>query len=163
MKTVYISHSVGEEQQSDITKIARQIRERGFEITSGVTPTNAAFFIEKSDLFLGLATANGQENERVINEWKIAEKNQIPTLFLAENDIIIPDILRENSSFAYFDPNDKQSSLKLIKKRISESEKSKNGAVVDFFKKYWLWIILGPVLLIAATLFITSSKKTVAS
>lgn len=89
----FVSYSVNAKDELVIVLLASKLRDKKLYITSGnlfysdhrldfITQSR----IKEANLFLGVITANGQQNANVIQEWKFAIQNRIPNLLLVENN-----------------------------------------------------------------------------
>ncbi len=152
----YLSYSVGESQKNVIMTSATKLRAEGYTPISGILNDAYENDIRISDLFLGIATLEGNTNDKTFKEWQIAQSKQVPKILLAEKGVILPDELSKEDVFIY-DPSRPEDVQKALEKRIQSSQNNKSVSG-GFWKKYWAWIVGGTVVVSAVLLLILYYK-----
>ena len=120
----YISYSVGEEEMPVITRLSWGLRDEGYIPVSG-TLSSPEIEMRNASLFIGVVTAIGSRQERVLGEWELARQKQIPYLMLIEQDCWHISQLKLEDNVIIFDRNDPDKATKIITKRITASKKEK--------------------------------------
>lgn len=89
---VFLSYSIHNTDSYLITLLADILRNKGYKIVhssdfkaplSKLTQSN----IEKSDLFIGFITSNGEDLQRVNSEWRKATASHLPILLIVEDKV----------------------------------------------------------------------------
>jgi len=141
----FLSYSLNDRDQYILTLLSSELKKRGFIINqsndfnlemSSLTKVN----INKSQLFIGLITGEGQEKERVQREWRLANIANISSILIIENTVpISPDFKFPYILFDRFNPqlaiNELNRKTNAIK---TNSEQNSNG---------WAWLLGGAAVL----------------
>lgn len=102
----FISYSINDSEQFVITLLSEKLRARGFSLTSKFTKDTSnidaftAMEMKESSLFIGIITAFGSNNQKVISEHHFAVSKHIPALLLVEDNVqLAPDFVNYNVIF----------------------------------------------------------------
>ena len=152
----FISYSINDTDQYLLTLLSSELYKKGVTITqsndfhldmSSLTKVN----INKSNLFIGIITGFGQEKDRVLKEWQLANVSNVPSILLIENTVqIAPNF---NSPYIIFDRNNPQNAINQLNKKITELKKEieKNPNALPW--------ILGGAALLAIFGLLSSNEK----
>ena len=129
----FISYSLNDSEQFLLTLLSEKLRERGFSLTSNFTkdtPNIDAFTamkVKESSLFIGIITAFGLNNQKVISEHHFAVSKNVPALLLVEDNVQLPpDFVSYNVIFF-----NRKNPHKAIAKINKEIHKVGNQSVVS--------------------------------
>ncbi len=92
----FISYSINDSEQFVLTLLSEKLRERGFSLTSNFKKGSSnidaftAMKVKESSLFIGIITAYGLNNQKVISEHHFAVSKNIPALLLVEDNVQLP-------------------------------------------------------------------------
>lgn len=126
----FISYSLNDAEQYVLTVLARRLQEQGFVVSSSYNLFASALSnevsnqINKSSLFIGLITATGNANNRVITEWQQALSKKIPSLLLVERTVPLKQSFQSNPNVVLFDRHNPEPSIALVRDRINQSRHS---------------------------------------
>ncbi len=127
----FISCSVSDKNEFLISLLAIRLSERNFfSSTSPNFNKNSLDFttmneINHSHLFIGIITDNGNQVDKVLEEWKYAVSKNIPNLLLIEDTIKIPANFKGN--YILFNRNKPHFAIEKINKQISNSSAATNS------------------------------------
>lgn len=144
MKT-FISYSINDTDQYLLTLLSSELYKKGVTITqsndfhldmSSLTKVN----INKSNLFIGIITGQGQERERVLKEWQLANVSNVPSILMIENTVPIDPTFK--SPYIIFDRNYPQNAISQLDRKMAELKKE-----IDKNPNALAWILGGAALL----------------
>ena len=122
----FISYSLNNSEEYIITILSRVLNTKGYIISSsyyshqhGVGSNQLQ--LTKSNLFIGIVTVKGNENERVIADWRQANKNKIPALLLVENRVKLSESLKRNANVLTFNRLNPELAINVIKNKITSA------------------------------------------
>ena len=141
----FLSYSLNDTDQYILTLLASELKKRGFGLNqsndfniemSSLTKVN----INKSQLFIGLITGDGQEKDRVQREWRLANTANISSILLIENTVpISPDF---KFPYILFDRDNPQLAINVLNNKTTSittsTEQNSNG---------WAWVLGGAAVL----------------
>lgn len=141
----FISYSINDTDQYLLTLLSSELYKKGVTITqsndfhldmSSLTKVN----INKSNLFIGIITGYGQEKDRVLKEWRLANVSNIPSILLIENTVPIDPNF--TNPYIIFDRNYPQNAINQLNQKITELKKE-----IDKNPNALPWILGGAALL----------------
>ncbi|MBV7269574.1 hypothetical protein [Winogradskyella luteola] len=141
----FISYSINDTDQYLLTLLSSELYKKGVTITqsndfhlemSSLTKVN----INKSNLFIGIITGQGQERDRVLKEWQLANVSNVPSILMIENTVPIDPNFK--SPYIIFDRNYPQNAINLLHQKITELKKE-----IDKNPNALAWILGGAALL----------------
>jgi hypothetical protein len=121
----HISYSINDAEQFVLTLLSRKLREKGFALTShfsgipssSTIETMAAMKISESNLFIGIITSAGLNQQKVIAEHNLAVSRNVPALLLVEENVQLPlDFL--NYNVVFFNRKNPKKAVEHINKNI---------------------------------------------
>jgi hypothetical protein len=126
----FISSSINEQEQSTVSLLGFKLRQDGFvpKVSaykkSDVIDNRVFHSIRKSDLFIGLVTCCGDDNRRVLTEWKHAVKHRVPAWLMIENVVDLSDDpnLMDNPHVVQFDRDDPSKAIQWIQEQINNTQ-----------------------------------------
>lgn len=142
----FLSYSLNSQDQYILTILASELKRKGFSVISGddFYESQASALtrsqINKSQLFIGIITGDGDDNKRVQREWKIASHAKVPRLFLIENTVRInPKFKPPHIVFDRYNP---QMAVDTLKRKINQKKNKSNQD-----SNTLLWVLGGAALL----------------
>ncbi len=110
----YISSSIADQEQSLVSLLGIKLKRDGFFTKAGshkegkVRDPRAFDDIKKANLFIGFITCCGNEDKRVLAEWKHAIQNNIPAWLMIENVVDLTEYpnLMQNPHVVQFNRKD---------------------------------------------------------
>ncbi len=123
---IYISNSLGKQEEHLISIVIIKLRNEGFVISSisELSPYSTPKLnlesqtaIASSDMLIGLVTKSGGNPARITKEWDFAIAKNIPYGLLVEEGVAVEEKYRENTF--YFTRNDLTRVEKIIEERRS--------------------------------------------
>jgi hypothetical protein len=138
---VLITHSIGEDEQFWITRLAWQLREQNITPISGYSLDLIA-----ANFVIGIATASGSTDVQFLEDYRIAQKKKIPFLLLIEKGCSIIDELTIDNNVVIFDRGNIELAIETAKNRFTIAEQNK-FAPLSSLKEYWAWLVGGIVLI----------------
>jgi hypothetical protein len=153
---VLITHSVGDDEQFWITRLAWQLREQNVTPISGYS-----LDLINVNFVIGIATASGSSDEQFLKDYKIAQKKKIPFLLLLEKECLISNQLNIDNNVVIFDRGNLELAIETAKNRFTIAEQNKLKPL-ESLKMYWGWLVGGPILLATINLIskITAPEKS---
>jgi hypothetical protein len=140
----YISYSLNDSEQYVLSILANILSEEGFLVSSGYnTVRQGGQFdlidfnqINQSNLFIGIITDTGTENQWVLKEWGLASRIKIPAILLIEENVRIQGVLLNILNIVRFNRSRPEAAIKTVKQKIDQSkllyanpQKNNNNAV----------------------------------
>ena len=147
----FISYSINDTDQYLLTLLSSELYKKGVTITqsndfhlemSSLTKVN----INKSNLFIGIITGQGQERDRVLKEWQLANVSNVPSILMIENTVPIDPNFK--SPYIIFDRNYPQKAINQLDQNITKLKKE-----IDKNPNALAWILGGAALLTIFGLF----------
>jgi hypothetical protein len=142
---VLITHSVGDEEQFWITRFASQLREQNITPISGYS-----LDMVSPNLVIGLATMSGSNEKQFLEDYEIAHKKKVPFLMLIERNSYVTSKINLNDEVIFFEKGNIEEAIEIAKSRFDMAAKNISNKPLSFLKKYSIWLIAGPILIIAA-------------
>jgi hypothetical protein len=149
---VLITHSIGEEEQFWITRLAWQLREQNITPISGYS-----LDMVSPNFVIGIATTSGNTDIQFLEDYKIAQKKKIPFLLLIEEGCSISDKLLVDNNVIIFDRGNLELAIETAKNRFTIAEQTK-FAPLESLKAYWGWLVGGAILLATIGLLLKMTK-----
>lgn len=129
----FISYSINDTEHFVLTLLSENLRKSGFSIASSYGKSTKHFYtvdalsakkIREAGLFVGIITAYGANNAKVVAEYHYAQSSKTPALLLLEEGVYLsPDFV--NSNVIFFNRQSPQKAISAIKTQIKTSNKSK--------------------------------------
>jgi hypothetical protein len=141
----FLSYSLNDTDQYILTLLANELKKRGFTLNqsndfnmemSSLTKVN----INKSQVFIGLITGDGQEKERVQKEWRLANIANISSILMIENTVPISSDF--NFPYILFDRLNPQKAIDKLNSKTTSIKKS-----TEQDSNGWAWILGGAAIL----------------
>lgn len=126
MTNVFISYSIEDRNLHLITLLLEHLRKNNFHVSVSTQWLDANLKITNTDFFIGIITNNSNSINYVINEWRIAQKNNVPYILVVENGVRVED--PENLSFIRFNRSNPQEAIDRlfkINKPVANTHKKK--------------------------------------
>jgi len=122
----FISYSLNDAEQFVLTILSGYLKEQGFIVSANydLFSNNIPTQLNKSNLFIGLITYNGNENDRVFNEWEQAISQKIPSLLLIESNVKIDSSILQHPNVIIFDKYNPAPSIELVKNKINSAKQN---------------------------------------
>lgn len=123
----FLSYSLNDSDQFVLTILAKKLKEQGFVVSSSYNYLNQTIDyqtftqLNKSTLYIGIITATGNANSRVLKEWQQAINNKIPSLLLVEKGVRLRSDILTQQNVIRFDRNNPEPSIELVKREVSKS------------------------------------------
>lgn len=156
---VFITQSIGEEEQIWISRLAWNLRDQDINPITGnhLEMTNP-------NLMIGIATIAGNNQIKFLQDYQIAQNHKIPFLLLVEKGGDVINQLVVDDNVVIFDRGNLELAIETAKNRFAVAEQSKFNPL-ESLKKYLGWLVGGAVLLTAIILLstISKTKKTLES
>lgn len=152
----FVAYSINDSDQYILTLLSSELGKKGVVLSQSndfyteLSPVTEAS-IKKSQLFIGLITLAGQEKERVILEYGVAQRNKVPSVLLVENNVTLNNA--SGHDLIRFDRSNPKGAIDVINSRINR-QKKKN--VQDSDALAWM---IGGAAIIALIAIISSSNK----
>ncbi len=159
---VFVSYSINDSEQYVLTLLAQHLKEQDAYIDSSyndfdnVLDYNTFSKITKSHLFIGIITHTGEENDRVLKEWDLANSKNIPSILLVDDSINLPSVSNHENVIT-FNRNNPEEAITLVRNKTgnkqiltkNDSNKSNSAA----------WVLGGLAILAIIYLLSNSNKK----
>jgi hypothetical protein len=149
----FISYSLNNQEQYIVTLLSYRLRDQGFSLimnnnshTVDITTRNQIFL---SQLFVGLISSNGQQWQRVLEEYHLAVSNTTPAILLIENNVPVAPSFTGN--FVRFNRNNLPAAVEEIERRMVIQQPANNDSAG--------WILGGAALLAIIALLANDNKK----
>ena len=128
----FLSYSLNDADQFVIPLISRRLQEQRFFVTTGSYKFQENLDyqtkngINTSNLFIGLITNTGFNNQRVYNEWLHAINNRIPSILLVEDNYDLNRGLERQPNLIRFNRYNPEIAIEEINERIKKSQNHNN-------------------------------------
>ena len=153
----FVSYSINDSDQYILTLLSSELGRKGVVLSQSndfytkLSPVTEAS-IKKSQLFLGLITETGNEKDRVLQEYRVAQINKVPSLLMVEDKVKLNktsghDLIRFNRSRP-------DGAVEAIKNRINQ-QKRKN----DQDSESLAWLIGGAAVIALIALIAGNKSK----
>lgn len=143
----FISYSTFDKDQMIITLLSNKLRNQGFQVI-----TSQNFYgktldfttkrqIDSSRIFFGIITNHGQDNERVLSEWRHSKESKVPNILLIEDNVNVNNSFKGN--YIVFNRYSPQGAIEDINNKMnteSATSEKKGSNVLP-------WVIGGAALL----------------
>ena len=149
---VFITQSIGEEEQIWISRLAWQLRDQDINPITG----NSLEMINPN-LMIGIATVAGNNQVKFLEDYRIAQNHKIPFLLLIEEGCSIINQIVIDDNVVTFDRGNLDLAIETAKSRFAVAEQSRFN-LLESMKKYLGWLVGGAILLTAITLLYATSK-----
>lgn len=132
----FLSYSVNDTDQFVIPLISKKLQEQRFFVTTGSYKFQERLDFQTvngiitSNLFIGLITNTGFNNQRVYNEWVYALNNKIPAILLVEDSYELRENLKRHPNLIRFNRYNPEVAIENINRRIVKS-KNPNSTLED--------------------------------
>ena len=109
MKRAFVSYSIEDRNLHLITLLLEHLRKNNYEVSVSTLWGDSDLRIANADIFIGIITNKGNSINYVVEEWKTAQRNNIPYVLVVENGVRIED--PESLSFIWFDRSNPQEAI----------------------------------------------------
>ena len=127
MRKVFISYSIEDCNLHLITLLLEHLRKNNFDVVVSNQGMDSTMRIINANLFIGIVTNNSNSINYVINEWGIAQRNNVPYVLVVENGVKIED--PKSLSFIRFDRSNPQEAISRLF-NVPSTPKSKSNNVL---------------------------------
>lgn len=125
MKRAFVSYSIEDRNLHLITLLLEHLRKNNYEVSVSTLWGDSDLRIANADIFIGIITNKGDSINYVVEEWKTAQRNNIPYVLVVENGVKIED--PESLSFIWFDRSNPQEAIdRLFNIRQKDANVSSN-------------------------------------
>ncbi|MBR3798100.1 MAG: toll/interleukin-1 receptor domain-containing protein [Clostridia bacterium] len=128
MRKVFISYSIEDRNLHLITLLLEHLRKNNFDVVVSNPGMDSTMRIINANLFIGIVTNNSNSINYVINEWRIANRNNIQKILIVEDGVTIND---SNISYIRFSRSNPQKAINelfnLNKSEIPAPKKKKDS------------------------------------
>jgi|SRR6185437_3426801 len=150
----FISYSFNQEEQYMATLLSYKLREQGFTLiqssNSPFVDATTKYQIFLSQLFIGVVTTNGQQWQRVLQEYDLAIQNGIPAALLIEDGVPIANDFPGN--YVRFNRANTKKAVEEIKNRMVQQGPKPNNEALG-------WVLGGAAVLGIIALLSSNSRK----
>lgn len=121
---------MNDSEQYVLSVLAKKLKEQGHVVSTGYDSSftlmdyNIPPQINSSNLFIGLITASGNANNRVLQEWNHAISRRIPSLLLIENRVPINPPYYNDPNIIVFDRLNPEPSIEMVRNKINSSRQA---------------------------------------
>ena len=121
---------MNDSEQYVLSVLAKKLREQGDVVSTGYDSSfslmdyNIPHQINSANLFIGLITATGNANTRVLQEWNHAINRRIPSLLLIENRVPVNPPYHGDPNIIRFDRMNPEPSIEMVRNKINASRQS---------------------------------------
>lgn len=131
---VFLSYALTAADLPVVTLIADYLRRKGFGVFTRYDFSTGGQYAQmatqiKTNLYIGVVTATGQQNKLVIEEWNTAKQNRIPSLLLVEQRIPLAPDLRQDPTVLRFNRNDPAAAIRAITEKRNEAAHSSDSNI----------------------------------
>ena len=130
MRKAFVSYSIEDRNLHLITLLLEHLRKNNYEVSVSTLWGNSDLRIANADIFIGIITNKGDSINYVVEEWKTAQRNNIPSVLVVENGVKIED--PESLSFIRFNRSNPQEAIdklfKINKPAANTPQKKKNNS-----------------------------------
>ncbi|MBM2816295.1 MAG: hypothetical protein HW421_3057 [Ignavibacteria bacterium] len=123
----YISHCFNENEYYILTILSRELSNLGFVTTNSLGNMRQLYDFQtfsnivNSNLFIGVITGSGRNNDGVIKDWNFAIKHKIPSVLLIEDNVQIPKNLNHPNIITFNRKNPHDALDKILQRRKESS------------------------------------------
>ncbi|MCC5923967.1 MAG: hypothetical protein JJT77_09280 [Crocinitomicaceae bacterium] len=153
----FVSYSINDSDQYILTLLSSELGKKGVVLSQSndfytqLSPITEAS-IKKSQLFIGLITFAGDEKDRVMQEYRVAQINKVPSLLLVEDNVNINNT--SGHDLIRFNRSNPDGAVQTIKNRINH-QKRKN----DQDSESLAWLIGGAAVIALIALIAGNKSK----
>lgn len=146
----FLSYTFGSEDDIIIRQLGNELMDKGFSLSQSYDfkpniHENTEISIRRSELFIGILTANNKDNNRIKKEWAYALEMGLPTIILVEKNVK----LNNNALHIRFDRENPNKAIEALNNKI-KSMQNKPAPTASSFA----WVLGGlAIIAIAAMLF----------
>ena len=130
MRKAFVSYSIEDRNLHLITLLLEHLRKNNYEVSVSTLWGNSDLRIANADIFIGIITNKGDSINYVVEEWKTAQRNNIPYVLVVENGVSVED--SESLSFIRFNRSNPQEAIdklfKINKPAANTPQKKKNNS-----------------------------------
>jgi hypothetical protein len=149
---VFITQSIGEEEQFWISRLAWSLRDQDINPITG----NHLEMINPN-LMIGIATVAGNNQIKFLQDYQLAQSHKIPFLLLIEKGCDLINQLTVDDNVVIFDRGNLELAIETAKNRFTIAEQTK-FAPLESLKAYWGWLVGGAILLATIGLLLKMTK-----
>src|ERR1700704_7575 len=127
----FISYSIGENEQYILTILAQKLQESGIALVTSYNQSDypdfrAVNYIKDCTLFIGLIANSGQlaRTERVYSEFKLANLQNKPAIFLIEDTVAVEPWIDTFENTIRFNRHFPEHAIEVASNRIRMSQNS---------------------------------------
>ena len=91
MKRAFVSYSIEDRNLHLITLLLEHLRKNNYEVSVSTQWGDSDLRIANADIFIGIITNKGDSINYVVEEWKTAQRNNIPYVLVVENGVRVED------------------------------------------------------------------------
>lgn len=140
-KTAFISYSMDDSELYVLSLISEYLANNGYFINTSYnnsieTEQNIEYQIKnqinKSDLFIGIASNLGIHSQWVIKEWEFAQVNGKTAVFLIEDTVVVNPDFAKGNLIIRFNRQFPQESLKKLRNMIEKNKKDPSNKAINW-------------------------------
>lgn len=130
MKRAFVSYSIEDRNLHLITLLLEHLRKNNYEVSVSTLWGDSDLRIANADIFIGIITNKGDSINYVVEEWKTAQRNNVPYVLVVENGVKVED--PESLSFIRFNRSNPQEAIdklfKINKPAANTPQKKKDNS-----------------------------------